>query len=461
MNLVDSLREGLSGLFILEDESIKQGDFSKIDKQASIHFLVSPFLSMLGYNMFNMREIRLGYEVSGVVSDVTLFDSEKALAVLRIVPLADRERFAEDELDFVLDDAKGLEMGVFDSTLIVLTNGLDYRLYMKKSDRLELLKSFDLYSLRDGEDADLTLVTSLLHRQSLVNALDRPMMLSEILVKTMYGRLLGTDYVKDALFRMLSNPSEMFFQALAKEIMDVHFESTFSDELVDSLIDEYTSTPINFMDVIGDVSDNTVTEIEETAIEETAVEETAIEETAIEETTVVESEAIVGTEDSEVTKEAEGTEDTASFVGDTKEDTNVTGTEDSFGFGNDTFTVADTVSFDDGVVIELDVANDVVDVVGDRGDISFLIPETSEVEEPSFVEDTSEVADDEVVEQAVSRDPFADWREILSKGTKTDDESSETVNEANVPEGDSSTGIDTGDTGDDENKGMDLGSLLS
>lgn len=417
LSRADELVRGLATIAILEDDDFKRGIYDQIDGRAATHFLISPFLGLLGYNVFKMNEIRFGYAVEGVEADVALFDNGGVLAAFRVLALSDKNRFEVDAEEFVTDASKGLSLGKIGAPLVVLTNGLDYRLYTIKEDSVELLNAFDLYDLRRADTKTLEFVLSLLDRRSLVGAIDRPLFFNELLVKSKVGVLWQTDYVREALAKVLANPSEFLMDEIAQAIIAEHYDDKSDTQLVDDLVSEYAREPFNLADLIavGDTvavpvatteteTGTTVQEPVEALVEEIAEEVDAVVEAATSDVSV--DEAVVEPDRVEEDVEEEVVEEDAA-----KEESSVA-TVRPYGYAT----------------------------YGDDDDVDGVADTTNDSETPARTEDT------------VRRDPLAAWANVSKPQTSS---------EYDLDLGDDEEEIELEDTPDtDPKNGVDLKNLL-
>lgn len=425
---------GLGTIAILEDDDFKRGIYDHIDGRAATHFLISPFLGLLGYNIFKMNEIRFGYVVDGIEVDVALFDNGGTLAAFRVLALNEKGRFESEAEAFVSDVSKGLAIGKIGAPLVVLTNGLDYRLYTIKDDQVELLSAFDLYELRRADTKTLSFVLSLLDRGSLIGAIDRPLFFNELLVKSKVGGLWKTEYVREALAKVLANPSEYLMDEIAQAIIEVHYDDKANTQLAADLASEYEASSFNLAELIVSAAIPTV---EATPVHPVTYESPVSDEVSVEtdvSTVAVEDVNEVSDEFATVRPYGDDTADSVTEVEteNVVEDTDVKGAY-PYGYAEGGVESTDEVQV-------TDVVEEVVEEV---------------VEPPTVVVDPAARARDEEI---LRRDPLAAWKNMSNPVVKTPTVSE---NESDLDLGDDEEEIDLEDTPDtDPKNGVNLDNLL-
>lgn len=212
--------DGVKNIPLLSDESFRNGGYSGIDDRSALHFLIYPFVGALGYSIFRPDELKLGYEVEGNVADLALFDSGSVLASFRILSLGEFPRLGDlgsDELD--------RELGVLNRTgavLSVLTNGLDYRVFVEDAGQFEELIHFNLFDVVSDESVGIR-VSGLLMKSEIVTEIGTRRLFEE---KVMLSKLEGEHFLS----------SRFMVEVLRQELTDV------SDSLLKVLVGRLSRT---------------------------------------------------------------------------------------------------------------------------------------------------------------------------------------------------------------------------
>lgn len=206
MSNVEKFKGMVESIPVLSDDKVKLGEFSHIDSNSVIHFFIYPFLNTLGYNVFNPEELKLNYEKEGYKADVVIFEEGEPLAVFKLIDL-------EDEIDnseFTEDEIYGLRK--LGAQLVVLTNGLNYKLYSFIDGVREEFLRFSLAEL-DNKIAEK--VYNVLHVDHLSRILDNNEFFTEKIIEDKYGELSDTTYLMGFVEKELKNPSASFIEMLS------------------------------------------------------------------------------------------------------------------------------------------------------------------------------------------------------------------------------------------------------
>lgn len=212
--------DGVKNIPLLSDESFRNGGYSGIDDRSALHFLIYPFVGALGYSIFRPDELKLGYEVEGNVADLALFDSGSVLASFRILSLGEFPRLGDlgrAELE--------RELGVLNRTgavLSVLTNGLDYRVFVEDAGQFEELIHFNLFDVISDESVGIR-VSGLLMKSEIVTEIGTRRLFEE---KVMLSKLEGEHFLS----------SRFMVEVLRQELTEV------SDSLLKVLVGRLSRT---------------------------------------------------------------------------------------------------------------------------------------------------------------------------------------------------------------------------
>jgi hypothetical protein len=225
------------GIPILNDEGFINGQVD-INEKSAVHYLIYPFLNVLGYNVFNPEELKLNVNLDGNEADVLIADKGNNLAVFKILSLKDvtnlsvqKESFARLELN---------KLRSFNSSVIVLTNGLEYVLYSSVGEKVEELIHFNLLNFVNDVSG---FVSSILVKEKLVSSIGNSRFFTEKLIETKLGNLRSSDYLIDIVKSELTTPSDELLTVLAKSIIDKYCSTMDIDFLRRSLKDELRDNP--------------------------------------------------------------------------------------------------------------------------------------------------------------------------------------------------------------------------
>lgn len=212
--------DGVKNIPLLSDESFRNGGYSGVDDRSALHFLIYPFVGALGYSIFRPDELKLGYDVEGSVADLALFDSGSVLASFRILSLGEFPRLGD--LGSVELERELIELNRTGAVLSVLTNGLDYRVFVEDAGQFEELIHFNLFDVISDEAVGLR-VSGLLMKSEIVTDIGTRRLFEE---KVMLSKLEGEHFLS----------SRFMVEVLRQELTEV------SDSLLKVLVGRLSRT---------------------------------------------------------------------------------------------------------------------------------------------------------------------------------------------------------------------------
>ena len=224
--------DGVRNIPLLSDESFRNGGYSGLDDRSALHFLIYPFVGALGYSIFRPDELKLGYEVEGNVADLALFDRGSVLASFRILSLGEFPRLGDlvgDELDRMLVELTGTG-----SVLSVLTNGLDYRVFVEDAGSFEELIHFNLFDVM-GDEVVGVRVSGLLMKSEIVTDVGvRRLFEEKVMLSKLEGEhFLSSRFMVEVLRQELSEVSDSLLKVLVGRLAKTFGVSVGESELFD------------------------------------------------------------------------------------------------------------------------------------------------------------------------------------------------------------------------------------
>lgn len=245
---LDFVENIFKGIPILKDSDFIKGDYSKIDEKTAVHYLIYPFLNILGYNVFNPEEINLNSVLDGTKADILIKDSGNNLAVFSIVDLNSPAGFKKTQTDFKEESLSNFKK--FDTSIIVLTNGIEYGLYADIEGSIEEILSFSLLSLRSNDTTESGEVFDLLYKESLNKSINNSKFFTERIIKKNLGNLRNSDYLLDIVKSELKNPSDSLLDIFASSIVERYCGDLDKGIVLNSLVVEFENNPGELLSIL-------------------------------------------------------------------------------------------------------------------------------------------------------------------------------------------------------------------
>lgn len=234
---LEDLRNGLGSLHAVSGN----GEVLNLSKMEVTNFYVLPFLNLLGYEVFNPEQIKLGYTSQGSNFDLAVFGKSGVINTLIVGETGSTE---------AVERHRGIGINLF-----TFTDGVKYSLYTFILGKVKKLGDFNLRSL--GEE-DLTFIIEMLGKHNLEKKLEVGGFDREV-IKSNYGKLVESEHVLAVAVDLISNLELGFGELLKDRLIEQYMDGEDSVELHNWLMKELDGGVL--LDLLGgdvDLSENEV-----------------------------------------------------------------------------------------------------------------------------------------------------------------------------------------------------------
>lgn len=237
-----NLLERIKTIPLFNDAAFRRGERSSLNSMTSIHYVIYPFLQILGYDVFNPEKMKMAENLNGEILDIGIYEDNSRILGMTV------KNFNETSNLSLLDTAfkqKGLSLQrSLNIPVSIATNGVLYAIYIEG----EIVAKFDITNL---ENERVDFLFKLLSRENLKTITTNPKFLKEAQIESKYGNLRNSAFVKEALLNELKNPSDALLETLLNSIYTKYCNTLDIEEFRNQFKGEIRSNDSSLLHIVA------------------------------------------------------------------------------------------------------------------------------------------------------------------------------------------------------------------
>lgn len=223
-----------------QDQNFKNGNRNALTSMSTVHFVIYPYLTALGYNVYSPETVKMQDIVNNGRLDVSLYIQHR-----RVLGFIVKD-YATHQTKESLENAYQSQMIGKDTKevpITVITNGVNFIYYTGEHKLLAV-------DLLDIENANTQFLYKISSSAEQTTNLSNTRLLTELRLESSFGDLKSTEFLQGAVMALLKTPDAGFIDMLSRKLHEVNCLSLPVGTIETALLSELTASPTMLFDML-------------------------------------------------------------------------------------------------------------------------------------------------------------------------------------------------------------------